>query len=156
MNGGGGAPYSPAMQGSDAPQPRSESRAESSALVARRERRSPTNPPLTASQKVNRQPPEARRYCDHNMTPPWPKPKQKIRRKRGRKKVSDRLIAPTITSMAKSGALERDAPRTPRLNRPLSEPAVRLPNPESSPVSSSPTRMTLFFVSESCVHAALH
>jgi hypothetical protein len=127
----GGAPYSPVMHGSDVvdsvPRPldydsQPESRpvtAETSALLARREHRSHTDSPLMASQKVNRNQGHSRHYFDEM------KPKRKTRRKKGRKKVSERLIAPTITSMAKTGALDRERPRTPRLNRPLSEPAVR-------------------------------
>lgn len=126
----GGAPYSPETHGSDvvdsAPKPQdSDSQpgsrpvtAETSALLARREHRYHTNPPFMASQKVNRNQGHSRHYLDEM------KPKRKTRRKKGWKKVSDRLIAPTITSMAKTGALDRERPRT-RLNRPLSEPAVR-------------------------------
>jgi len=133
-----GAPYSPVMHGSDVvdsvPKPRDyKSRpgsrpvtAETSALLARREHRSHTDSVLMASQKINRNQGNGHHHCDEM------KPKRKTRRKKGRKKVSERLIAPTITSMAKTGALDREKPRTPHLNRPLSEAAVSLDKLESS------------------------
>lgn len=128
----GGAPFSPVMHGSDvvdsvpklreyAGQP--DVTAEAGALMARREHRSSMDPPLMASQKVNRDqgcPKHPYRPADHEIQ----KPRRKSRRKRGRKKVSDRLIAPTITSLAKTGALDyKEKPRSPR-PKPLSEPAV--------------------------------
>ena len=130
----GGAPYCPEMHGSDVVDSVSKPRdygsrpsvtAEAGALLARREHRSNMDPPSMASQKVNRDRgchmPQSR-PCDDSHKPIA---RKKRRRKRGRKKVSDRLIAPTITSLAKTGALDyKEKPRS-HLNRPLSEPAVR-------------------------------
>ncbi|KAG0591885.1 hypothetical protein KC19_1G209400 [Ceratodon purpureus] len=128
----GGAPFSPVMQGSDVvdsvPKPReyrgrSPVAAEASALLARREHRSNMDPPLMASQKVSRD-----QHCHLHLSRPCdechkPILRKKKRRKRGRKKVSDRLLAPTVTSLAKIGRFEyNEKPRSPR-PRPLSEAA---------------------------------
>ena len=127
----GGAPYSPVMHGSDVvdslPKPRDfgdrlHVTAEESAQLSRHEHRSGMDPPLIASQKVNRG--LGWHHC-HHPRDQCHKPRKTTRRKRGRKKVSDHLIAPTITSLAKTRALDcKERLRSPR-PRPLSEPAVR-------------------------------
>lgn len=119
----GGAPFSPVGNGSTAslskPRIYAGRPGESNALLTRRESRKTDVPQklLQASQKVNRLP--GGRCC----SPGGEKPRKK-RRRRKRKNFSDRLLAPTITSLAKCGALDhKQKPRRPRI-KPLSEQAV--------------------------------
>lgn len=72
----------------------------------------PGDYPLAASQNANKY------SCKGPISP------KKARQKTGqRRKVSNRLVAPTITSLAKSGGLEKDKPKSCGA-RPVSERAV--------------------------------
>lgn len=121
-------PYSPLLNGSVDSLTKSRVyggrsvSAESNVMLARREPRKMDVPSKTlqASQKMNRP-----RVCC--CSPSGSRPRKKIRRrKRGRKNFSDRLVAPTITSLAKCGALDHLKKSKARL-RPLSEQAVYFP-----------------------------
>ncbi|KAG0620707.1 hypothetical protein M758_4G237100 [Ceratodon purpureus] len=119
----GGASYSPRVN--NRPESPTKSRvygrrpasAESNAMLARRERRKMDVPPntLQASQKVNRSPVCCSPMCGN-------RPRKKTRRRKRRKSFSDRLIGPTITSLAKIGALDCMHKSKTRI-RPLSEQA---------------------------------
>lgn len=120
----GGAPFSPVDNGSIAslskPRLYGGRPAESNALLTRRESRKVDVPQklLQASQKVNRHPDGG---C---CSPGGGKPRKKTRRRKKRRNFSDRLLAPTITSLAKCGALDhKPKSRRPRA-KPLSEQAV--------------------------------
>lgn len=121
-----GAPFSPVVNGSVNSLTKSRAyrsrpvSAESNAMIARREPRKTDFPQkaLQASQKINRPP-----LC--SCSPSGGKLRRKVRRrKKGRRNFSDRLVGPTITSLAKCGALDHvKKSKSPR-RRPLSEQAV--------------------------------
>lgn len=120
----GGSPFSPVGNSSlvSLAEPRIHGGrpGESNDLMTRREARKMDMPQklLQASQKVNRLPGVD---CCSQV---GGKPRKKIRRRRKRRNFSDRLLAPTITSLAKCGALDhKQKPRRPR-SKPLSEQAI--------------------------------
>ena len=96
--------------------------AESNAMLARSEPRNKhfLQKTLRASKEVHRSP-----LCC--SSPGESKPRKTIRRRRkGWKTFSDRLVSPTITSLAKCGALDHMRKWKRSRLRPLSEQAVQL------------------------------
>ncbi|XP_073388537.1 uncharacterized protein [Physcomitrium patens] len=80
-------------------------KAETSALLARREHRS-IDRPFMASQKTNRDHGSYQRCIPRDVE--GIKARKETRRKKHRKKISERLLAPTITSLAKCGVPVRE------------------------------------------------
>lgn len=120
----GGASFSPAGNGSivSLPKPRiyGNRPGESNALLTNvaSQKVDASQKVLQASQKENKL---AAGCC---CTPCSCKPRKKTRRCKERSSFSDRLLSPTFTSLAKTGALDRKKKkRRPRIKR-LSEQAV--------------------------------